>query len=119
MSSKSLVLAAAILVLAGCSPVRPAPASIPIPTATEHVMVISVHITEIEWSKAFYLPGETAQWTVHIASQADQPIEARLDAHISSLDQPVGDLNQEITLSGGDQTFSFEWTPPSVSPRGY
>jgi len=82
-------------------------------------MVISVHISEIEWSKAFYPPGETTQWTVHITSQVGQPILARLDAHISSLDQPVGDLDQEVTLSGGDQSFLFSWSPPNVSPRGY
>jgi dextranase len=82
-------------------------------------MVISVQITDVEWSKSCYLPGESAQFTVHLTSQVGSPLSVRLEARISSLGQQEADLVQMIALSGGDQAFAFSWQPPMDSPRGY
>lgn len=82
-------------------------------------MAVTIHITNLEWSKAFYHPGETVQLTVHVSTQVEQPLPARLDAHVTSVEQMIGDLTQEVRLSGGEQIFTLNWNPPAISPQGY
>ncbi len=82
-------------------------------------MVVSVHITDLQWSKSSYLPGEEAQLTVSVTSQVDQPLSVRLNAHITALDQPMADLSQDMILAGGEQALTLTWKPPVASPRGY
>ena len=82
-------------------------------------MVVSARITSVEWSKSFYRPGEAAAATVAVHSQVEQPLPARLSVQVTDLGQPAGQLEQPVTLTGGDQSFSFSWDPPPVSPHGY
>ncbi|MCL4560841.1 MAG: glycoside hydrolase family 66 protein [Chloroflexi bacterium] len=88
-------------------------------TPTEKTMVVTVKFTQIEWTKAFYKPGETAELDIAINAQMDHPFPAKLAAQISYLDQSTARLEKDLTLSTGDQSVSFTWQPPAESPRGY
>ncbi len=82
-------------------------------------MPITARITSLDWDKSFYHPGEAIQLTVHVSSQLEQPLSARLVAQVVHLDQPVAQLEQAVALTGGEQAFTLSWNPAPVSPRGY
>jgi dextranase len=82
-------------------------------------MVVTVKFTQIEWTKAFYQPGEAAQLNVTIHAQMDHPLPVKLVAQITHLDQSAARLEQDVSLSNGDQTISLTWQPPAESPTGY
>lgn len=82
-------------------------------------MSISVDPFTLHFDQAFFKPGQTARWTVTFTSDAASAVSARLTAHISHLSEPVDDLIEEVTLTGGEQTVSFQWQFPAQAPRGY
>ena len=82
-------------------------------------MVVTVHITDINWSKSYYHPGEVASAAVTVHSEVPEPIPASLVVQISDLNGSLARLEQSLTLKGGDQILSITWDPPTDSPHGY
>lgn len=87
-------------------------------------MAQSAQWLDIRLNRAFYRPGEPVQLTVWINSQPDAPLRsgavpARLSAVIRHLADPIGQVQQAVTLTGGEQPIALTWSPPLASPRGY
>ena len=82
-------------------------------------MVVTVQITDISWSKSYYHPGEPATAAVTIHSEVPEPIPTSLVVQISDLGGKQARLQQSLNLTGGNQSLSFTWNPPSDNPRGY
>jgi len=74
---------------------------------------------DTQLSQAFYRPGETVRLTVHIESQVDGPVPARLSAALTHRADVIAQVQKDITLSGGQTSIELTWDPPLASPRGY
>jgi dextranase len=82
-------------------------------------MVHSVTIVDVTLDRAFYKPDESVTLSIQLQSQVDRPVSARLTVAISHLADPVDELDQAFTLSGGQQTVEVTYKPPPDAPRGY
>lgn len=79
----------------------------------------SVMVQTIQFDKAFFQPGQSADWTIVLTCRENVMAPVRLAARISYLDQTVAELIQEVTLEGAGQRVDFSWQPPAEAPRGY
>ncbi|MCB9134052.1 MAG: hypothetical protein H6636_01410 [Anaerolineales bacterium] len=66
---------------------------------------------------AYFLPGETARWTITISTE--NPLDVTLVSTITSLAQTLTEDRQPLTLAPGNFTTEIAWTPPVETPRGY
>jgi dextranase len=76
-------------------------------------------ITDINFNKAWYHPGETVRLTGKILSQIGQPVQARIIARVTHINKNQATIEQSVVLQGGSKTFEFSWDPPMEAPRGY
>ncbi len=114
-------LAAALWLAAGCSPTLPAPtpiASAPA-TATPAPQVQSVRLGEVQLDRAFYKPGEAVYLTAQLQAAAAQGAPARLTATFRHLTESAGHVEQDLMLTGAEQSVTLAWNPPRDAPRGY
>ena len=79
--------------------------------------VTSATIQSIEFPKAFFKPGEAAQWVVTLKS--DSPVTLDLVTTITHIGDTL--MSNRQTVSIDPTTFSVEssWMPPTEPRRGY
>jgi dextranase len=82
-------------------------------------MIKSLEIIDFCFNKAFYFPEEPLVLTVQLKSSVVQPIIVKMSAVIKHLNSVVDSIDQQVELVGGNQTVEFQYTPPSIAPRGY
>lgn len=79
----------------------------------------SVSIESLQFDKAFFLPGQSARWTVVLSSPMGVEETVRVIAQVSYLDQLIADIAHEVTLDGIPKQVEFAWLPPASAPCGY
>jgi len=78
-----------------------------------------VHIEEVYPDKAFYRPGEAAQFIVRLTNERQQPARLRAVVRIHSLAREVARLEKMIVALPGTYPQWVTWVPPVESPVGY
>lgn len=78
-----------------------------------------VSIQAIHFEKAYFYPGEPAEWSVIVSTDKVMDETIRLVSEISHLDLPLTEVMQEIVPNETEQQINFSWQPPFVSPMGY
>jgi dextranase len=82
-------------------------------------MIKSLEIIDFYFNKAFYFPEEPLVITVQLKSSVVQPTIVKMSAVIKHLNSVVDSIDKQVELVGGNQTVEFQYTPPSIAPRGY
>jgi len=82
-------------------------------------MIKSLEIIDFYFNKAFYFPEEPLVITVQLKSSVVQPTVVKMSAVIKHLNSVVDSIDKQVELVGGNQTVEFQYTPPSIAPRGY
>ncbi len=76
-----------------------------------------VTIKSIHFAKAFFKPGDAAQWTIALIS--DGPVKLNLITTITHLDKILDQKRDEVDLGTGALTINSSWNPPNESGMGY
>jgi dextranase len=76
-----------------------------------------VTIESINFSKAFFRPGDAAQWTITLKSE--KSVKLNLITTIIYLDQTLDENHQKVDLDPGIMTLESSWSPPNKSRYGY
>lgn len=74
-------------------------------------------IESINVTKAFFRPGDEAQWTITIKS--DEAVRLNLITTITFLDKILDQKHEEVDLHPGALTIDSSWSPPNESGIGY
>jgi dextranase len=80
-------------------------------------MPVNVAIQSIQFSRAFFKPGEPVRWSVTV--QSDQQASLKLVTTIRYLAQPAAKLEQPLEFGPGAVKTQFSWQPEPTTPRGY
>jgi len=82
-------------------------------------MIQHLNITDFHFDRSFYVPQEPVMLSIHIVSQVEQSVSAKIKASIMHLGDTIDQLEKTISLSGGEQDFEVSYMPPPDVPRGY
>jgi len=76
-----------------------------------------IKIQSVNYPRAFFKPGELAQWTIIIYS--DVSSEVNVITTITFLDMVVDMSHQKANLNSGITMIKGKWNPPNNAPCGY
>ncbi len=77
----------------------------------------SAAIQSVFFPKAYFLPGEPAQWLITLI--IDESASINIVTTITYIDQVLEEKQQTIALNSGTSVIEGNWTPPGEAPRGY
>ncbi len=80
-------------------------------------MSANIILQSLEFEKSFFLPSESARWTVTLST--DAPAELVLVSRITFLDRQMTETRNELSLKPGVWATQLAWQPPIEAPRGY
>jgi len=85
----------------------------------ESEMVKDIEISDVQFDRAFYHPGEPVKIAISIETQFEQKEYIKVRAKISSLISEIEELQGTFVLGGDTQSIELSWSPPQVAPKGY
>jgi len=85
----------------------------------EKEMVQKIKISDVQFNRAFYHPGEPVQITISIETQFEQEENIKAKAKIFHLINEIEEIEETFMLEGSTQSIELSWSPPPVAPKGY
>lgn len=90
-----------------------------IPLTEVTTMQSGFAIDAIEFTQAYFRPGEPVRWIVKLRNETATSLPVTLRARVAYLAQPLIELQRTLTLSAGADQVEFVWHPAPEAPRGY
>jgi len=82
-------------------------------------MIQKIKISDAQFDRAFYHPGETVHIKISIETQFEQRKYIKLRAKIFYIMNEVEEIQKTLMLEGSTQSIELLWSPPPEAPKGY